>query len=119
MIKQTIDELRKIKDAMIGYDDFTQDDLFAIDKAIIACEQLRKARKKAKRWKRKYLRLMEICEKIKSDPSKECNYCVHLDNGINDFFCEECCHNYINKFKPNTKGEPDERPTNRKSNGWY
>ena len=57
MIQQTIDELRKIKEVMIGYDDFTQDDLYTIDKAIIACEQLRKARKKAKRWKRKYLEL--------------------------------------------------------------
>ena len=57
MTQQTIDELRKIKEVMIGYDDFTQDDLYTIDKAIIACEQLRKARKKAKRWKRKYLAL--------------------------------------------------------------
>lgn len=64
-----------------------------------------KSAKKAKRWKRKYLRLMEICKTIKADPSMECNYCIHLGDGINDFFCDECCHNYMNKFKPNTKGE--------------
>ena len=62
MIQQTIDELRKIRDRKIkdivnGNDDFTQDDIYTINKAIIACEQLRKARKKAKRWKRKYLEL--------------------------------------------------------------
>lgn len=68
--------------------------------------KLRKARKKAKRWKRKYLRLMEICKEIKSDPSTECNYCVHLSSGIEDFFCDECYHNftYKNNFKPKTKG---------------
>lgn len=110
MIQQTIDELRDMKDRMsICFESEMEQrtkDRYTLDKAIIACEQLRKARKKAKRWKRKYMRLMEICKTIKADPSKECNYCVHLENGINDFFCDECCHNYINKFKPNTKGEP-------------
>ena len=59
MIQHTIDELRKLKEVMIGNDDFTQDDLYTIDKAIIMCEQLRKARKKAKRWKRKHLAMVE------------------------------------------------------------
>ena len=82
---------------MIGYDDFTQDDLFAIDKAIIACEQLRKARKKAKRWKRKYLNL-------------EANYDEDVREAVE----------YNNKmWKAVQKGEQNERPTNRKSNGWY
>lgn len=111
MIQQTINDLRELKEnleriaKMYGIDQCEY--IYTINKAIIACEQLRKARKKAKRWKRKYLRMVEICKEIKSDPSKECNYCVHLENGINDFFCDECCHNYINKFKPNTKGEQE------------
>ena len=106
MIQQTIDELRELKKAMEEDHWGNDSDIFALDKAIIACEQLRKARKKAKRWKRKYMRLMDICKEIKSDPSTECNYCVHLGNGINDFFCDECYHNFTHKnnFKPNTKG---------------
>ena len=104
MIQQTIDELRKLKEHMESMSEFySQDELFITNKAIIACEQLRKAKKKAKRWKRKCLRLMEVCKEIKSDPSKECNYCIHLEIGS---VCDKCCHNYINKFKPNTKGEP-------------
>lgn len=112
MTNQTIEDLRELKEHLeriektYGIDQC--ENIYTINKAIIACEQLRKARKKAKRWKRKYLRMLEICKEIKSDPSKECNYCVHLENGINDFFCDECCHNYINKFKPNTKGEPND-----------
>ena len=107
MIQQTIDELRKLKEHMESMNEFySQDELFTLNKAIIACEQFRKARKKAKRWKRKYLRLMEICKEIKSDPSTECNYCVHLGDGINDFFCDECYHNFTHKnnFKPKVKG---------------
>ena len=53
MIQQTIDELRELKKAM--EDDGWDNIHYTLDKAIIACEQLRKARKKAKRWKRKYL----------------------------------------------------------------
>ena len=58
MIQQTIDELRELKKAM-EEDHWGEDNMhFAVDKAIIACEQLRKARKKAKRWKRKYQTLV-------------------------------------------------------------
>ena len=58
MIQQTIDELRELKKAMED-DGWGEDNMhFAVDKAIIACEQLRKARKKAKRWKRKYQTLV-------------------------------------------------------------
>lgn len=59
MIQQTIDELRELKQELA----FDSDIIFTINKAIIACEQLRKARKKAKRWKRKYLELREQVEK--------------------------------------------------------
>lgn len=110
MIQQTIDELRKLKDRMsICFESEMEQrtkDIYTLNKAIIACEQLRKYRKKAKRWKRKYLRMVEICKEIKSDPSKECNYCEHLCDGINDFFCDECYHNftYKNNFKPKVKG---------------
>ena len=67
MIQQTIDELRKLKEHMESMSEFySQDELFITNKAIIACEQLRKAKKKAKRWKRKYLEIVanrpcEIC----------------------------------------------------------
>ena len=57
MIQQTIDELRALKRNMIDESCTfkpTTDTIYTLDKAIIACEQLRKARKKAKRWKRKY-----------------------------------------------------------------
>ena len=57
MIQQTIDELRELKKAMEEDHWGNDSDIFALDKAIIACEQLRRARKKAKRWKRKYLTL--------------------------------------------------------------
>lgn len=57
MIKQTIDELRKLKDDIDEFGVFDDGAIFTINKAIIACEQLRKYRKKAKRWKRKYLAL--------------------------------------------------------------
>lgn len=61
MIQQTIDELRNMKDRMsICFESEMEQrtkDRYTLDKAIIACEQLRKARKKAKRWKRKYLEL--------------------------------------------------------------
>ena len=56
MIDETIEELRKLKDDM-GYDTESSDMVYVLNKAIIACEQLKKARKKAKRWKRKYLRI--------------------------------------------------------------
>lgn len=89
MIDQTINDLRKIKDVMLGYDDFTQDDLYAIDKAIIMCEQLRKAKKKAKRWKRKCMKYAEQDPKILDtidfaiDASNgDTNYFVGLRNGL-------------------------------------
>ena len=58
MISETIEELRKLKDDLEEisevYDIKSSDTIFVLNKAIIACEQLRKYRKKAKRWKRKY-----------------------------------------------------------------
>ena len=61
MIQQTIDELREMKkdleDVSRRYN-LELYDVSTINKAIIACEQLRKARKKAKRWKRKYMTLV-------------------------------------------------------------
>lgn len=73
MIKETIEELRELKDRMSivcenrnrineAIEQRTKD-IYTLNKAIIACEQLRKARKKAKRWKRKYLELLEQVEK--------------------------------------------------------
>ena len=61
MIRQTIDALRAMKETY-EYDGFEKE-LFTLNQAIIACEQLRKARKKAKRWKRKYLELRADVEK--------------------------------------------------------
>lgn len=59
MISETIEELRKLKEHMESMNEFySQDELFTLNKAIIACEQLRKYRKKAKRWKRKYQTLI-------------------------------------------------------------
>ena len=59
-IQETIEELRKLKDDLERisdvYDIRSNDTVFVLNKAIIACEQLRKYRKKAKRWKRKYLK---------------------------------------------------------------
>lgn len=67
MIQQTINELRDMKDRMsICFESEMEQrtkDRYTLDKAIIACEQLRKTRKKAKRWKRKYLELREQVEK--------------------------------------------------------
>ena len=60
MIQQTIDELREMKSSLeqsAKKYDLDTSDIETLNKAIIACEQLRKARKKAKRWKRKYLEL--------------------------------------------------------------
>ena len=60
MIQRTIDELRELKTRLERTQYYGVDpceDVYTLDKAIIACEQLRKARKKAKRWKRKYLAL--------------------------------------------------------------
>ena len=62
MIQQTIDELREMKSSLeksAKKYDLDTSDIYTLNKAIIACEQLRKARKKAKRWKRKYLELAE------------------------------------------------------------
>ena len=63
MTKETIEELRELKKKMsICFEseiESREKDISTINKAIIACEQLRKARKKAKRWKRKYLELAE------------------------------------------------------------
>ena len=61
-IQETIEELRKLKDDLEEisevYDIKSNDTVFVLNKAIIACEQLRKYRKKAKRWKRKYQTLI-------------------------------------------------------------
>lgn len=63
MIQQTINELRALKSRMsICFEseiESREKDISTLNKAIILCEQLRKARKKAKRWKRKYLELAE------------------------------------------------------------
>lgn len=68
MTNQTIEELRRLKDDLEKsaqlYGLSPLDDIYTLDKAIIACEQLRKARKKAKRWKRKYL---ELVKRIQSE----------------------------------------------------
>ena len=103
MIQQTIDELRELKKAM-EEDHWGEDNMhFAVDKAIIACEQLRKARKKAKRWKRKYNTLVADYDDTATDRSKECNYCKYLDDP-SEKTCKNCYHYYTDKFAPNTKG---------------
>ena len=63
MIQQTIDELRELKNALEENHFGNPSDIYTLNKAIIACEQLRKARKKAKRWKRKYLEMRSLVEK--------------------------------------------------------
>ena len=55
MIRQTIEELRELKKVMEQDGWGESEHHYTLNKAIIACEQLRRARKKAKRWKRKYL----------------------------------------------------------------
>lgn len=64
MTKETIEELRELKKKMsICFEHeivSREKDISTINKAIIACEQLRKARKKAKRWKRKYLNMLQL-----------------------------------------------------------
>ena len=61
MIQQTIDELRALKEHLENiaemYGINQSERIFTLDKAIIMCERCRRYRKKAKRWKRKYLRL--------------------------------------------------------------
>ena len=57
MIQQTIDELRKLKDDIDEFGVIDDGAIFTINKAIIMCERCRRYRKKAKRWKRKYLML--------------------------------------------------------------
>lgn len=107
MIQQTIDELRELKKAM-EEDHWGEDNMhFAVDKAIIACEQLRRTKKKAKRWKRKFYALMRIHEDTATDRSKECNYCKHLNDPL-EKICKKCYHYYTDKFQPNTKGEPND-----------
>lgn len=72
MIQETIEELRKLKDDLEEisevYDIKSNDTVFVLNKAIIACEQLRKYRKKAKRWKRKFYE--------KEEPTTPCDLCV-------------------------------------------
>ena len=63
MIQQTIDELRHLKSVLDKYSGWDAETIYTLDKAIIACEQLRKARQKAKRWKRKYLEMRSLVEK--------------------------------------------------------
>lgn len=109
MISETIEELRELKKKMsICFEseiESREKDISTINKAIIACEQLRKARKKTKRWKRKFYALMRIHDDTATDRSKECNYCKHLNDPL-EKICKECYHYYTDKFKPNTKGEP-------------
>ena len=63
MISETIEELRELKKKMsICFEseiESREKDISTINKAIIACEQLRKARKKAKRWKRKHIAMVK------------------------------------------------------------
>lgn len=88
MISETIEELRELKKKMsICFEseiESREKDISTINKAIIACEQLRKARKKAKRWKRKYLELKE-------------KYDAEYDSSLEDFV-----------FLGVPKGEPNE-----------
>lgn len=64
MTKETIEELRELKKKMsICFEseiESREKDISTINKAIIACEQLQKARKKAKRWKRKYQNMLQL-----------------------------------------------------------
>ena len=76
MIQQTIDELRKLKSRMsVAYgnemSEERMNDIFTLDKAIIACEQLRKARKKEKRWKRKYLDMQAVVDERAEEAWKD------------------------------------------------
>ena len=107
MTNQTIDELRELKTRLERTQQYYGadhcEDVYTLDKAIIACEQLRKARKKAKRWKRKFYELMRIHEDTATDRSKECNYCKHLNDPL-EKICKKCYHYYTDKFQPNTKG---------------
>ena len=61
MIQQTIDELRALKEHLENIEEMyginQSERIFTLDKAIIMCERCRRYRKKAKRWKRKYLTL--------------------------------------------------------------
>ena len=70
MIRETIEELRKLKDDIEEisevYDIKSSDTIFVLNKAIIACEQLRKYRKKAKRWKRKYQNMFQLNRDLNS-----------------------------------------------------
>ena len=97
MIQQTIEELRYLKDRLMK-----DKDRHTIDKAIIACEQLRKARKKAKRWKRKCLELKRIYDECKADRSTECDYCKYFDDPLQET-CRKCYHFYPDKFKAEVK----------------
>ena len=102
MIQQTIDELRELKKAMEEDHWGNDSDIFALDKAIIACEQLRKARKKAKRWKRKCFVLKQIYDECKADRSSECDHCKYFDEPLQET-CKKCYHFYPDKFKADTK----------------
>ena len=79
MIQQTIDELRELKKAM--EDDGWDNIHYTLDKAIIACEQLRKARKKAKRWKRKYMTFVADYDECRHD----CEHCAYLECPKDDY----------------------------------
>ena len=57
MIQQAIDELRDLKEYLQKNSLCASKDIFTLDKAIIMCERCRRYKKKAKRWKRKYLEL--------------------------------------------------------------
>ena len=99
MIQQTIDELRNMLESTVV---FSEEDTYTLHKAIIACEQLRKARKKAKRWKRKCFVLKQIYDECKADRSSECDHCKYFDEPLEET-CKKCYHFYPDKFKADTK----------------
>ena len=65
-------------------------------------EQLRKARKEAKRWKRKCFELKRIYDECKADRSTECDYCKYFDDPLQET-CRKCYHFYPDKFKAEVK----------------
>ena len=100
MIQQTIDDLREMKKTY-EYEGFEKE-RSVLNHAIIACEQLRKARKKAKRWKRKCFVLKQIYDECKADRSSECDHCKYFDEPLQET-CKKCYHFYPDKFKADTK----------------
>lgn len=84
MIQQTIDELREMKSSLeksAKKYDLETSDIETLNKAIIACEQLQKARKKAKRWKRKYLDMQAVVDE-RADYERRCDVTHILENMV-------------------------------------